>query len=152
MRGISLALLLAATPALASQYPLDQASQIIPRADAKKFRRAGIRTTLDILLHGRTAADRQALASRTGFSIEKIQAWVLLTDLLRVRGIGPDVARLMSAVSIRTIADLQRADPTVAASAMRDFNSRSHFSPNPPGAESVSYWIVQARELPVVLE
>ena len=54
----AIALLLLAAPSLASQYNLDQARAIISKPEAKKLRQAGIRSTLDILLHGRTPAEQ----------------------------------------------------------------------------------------------
>jgi hypothetical protein len=153
MRWLAFALATAlASPSLASQYSLDQARQIISRAEAKSLRRAGIQSTFDILIHGRTPSDRAELSTATGLSVEKILSLVMLADLMRVRGIGPDVARLLTAVKVRTVEDLQRADPEATAVAVHDINKRLHLSTNPPGAESISYWVVQARELPVVLE
>ena len=140
------------SPVMASQYNLEQARQIIPRADATRLRRAGIRTTLDILIQGRTADYRRQLAASSGLSLEKISAWVLLADLMRVRGIGPDVARLLTAIGVRTVADLQRADSEQAAIAIHDANRRLHLSTNPPTAPSIQYWITQSRELPLVIE
>ena len=138
--------------AAASQYPLDQAAAIISRPDAKKLHRAGIRTTLDILNRGRTVVGRQRLADLSGLRVDQIEAWTALSDLLRVRGIGPDVARLLTAVNIRTISDLQKADATAIAQAIQVVNRERHLSTNPPGAEPLGYWIGLSRGLPIVLE
>jgi hypothetical protein len=148
----ALGLLVATTPAGASEYPLDQAVLIIPRPDARRLRRAGIDNTLDLLTYGRTAAARALLAQRTGLTVEKIDAWVALADLMRVRGIGPDVARLLTAVGVRTLAELQRSDPGATAVAIHELNRVKRLSPNPPGAESLAYWIDLSRGLPIVLE
>ena len=151
-----LAVSLLATPAsssaLASEYPLDQAALIIPRPDARRLRKVGIANTLDLLVYGRTVAARQLLADRTRLPIEKIVCWVALADLMRVRGIGPDVARLLTAAGVRTLADLQRSDPGATAIALHDVNKLRRLSPNPPGAESLAYWIDQSRRLPIVFE
>ena len=150
--ALALALVLFGGVARASQYPLDQASLIIPRADAKLLRKAGIRTTLDILMHGRTPADREALAARSGLPLARIEDWAAFADLMRVRGIGPDVARLLARAGLRTIAALQQADPVTTAAQIKQINQREHLSTNPPGAESIAFWIGLARQLPVVLE
>ncbi len=142
----------APSPTLASEYPLDQVVVLIPRVDAHRLRRAGIANTLDLLTYGRTAAGRDLLARRSGLSVERIDAWTALADLMRVRGIGPDVARLLTAVGVRTIADLQRCDPVATATAIRDVNKARRLSPNPPRAESLAYWIDLSRALPIVFE
>ena len=158
MRSLAAALAaliaLAATfpgPARASQYPLDQAAAIIPRDDAPRLRKAGIRTTEDFLVWGRTAEGRRLLAERCRLALDRIEAWVNLADLMRVRGIGPDVARLLTAVGVRTLFDLQRADGDATAASVRDFNKRTHLSTNPPGAPSIKYWIEMSRALPVIV-
>ena len=151
---IALSLLLAslaARPAAASQYPLDQAGAIIPAEEAPKLRRAGIRSTADFLVWGRTAEGRKLLSERARVSLDQVAAWVRLADLLRVRGIGPDVARLLTAVGVRTVGELRAADPEATASAVREHNKKTHLSTNPPGAESIRYWVSLAASLPVVI-
>jgi hypothetical protein len=138
--------------ARASQYLLDQAHAIIPAPEGKRLRKAGIRSTLDLLTTGRTVDGRKALANRTGLPFERLSALVALADLMRVRGIGPDVARLLTAVGIRTVADLQRADPSAAGAAIQAVNREKKLSTNPPPIESISYWVAQSRYLPIVLE
>ena len=56
LRSIALACLLTAVPqaARASHYPLDQVHVLVSHDDAKKLRRAGVRTTADFLVWGRT--------------------------------------------------------------------------------------------------
>lgn len=137
--------------ARASQYPLDQAAAIIPASEVPKLRKAGVRTTEDFLTWGRTAEGRKLLADRARISVEQITAWVLLADLLRVRGIGPDVARLLTAVGVRSLSELKRVDADATASSIRDVNNKRHLSTNPPGAESIRYWVQQAMSLPVLV-
>jgi predicted flap endonuclease-1-like 5' DNA nuclease len=152
MKRLALAVLLFAAPAAASVYPLDQVTLIIPRADAARLRRVGLESTLDLLTYGRTAPARRLLAERTRLAVEKIDAWVALADLMRVRGIGPDVARLLTAVGVRTLADLQNVEPVSTAQAIVTMNKQRRLSQNPPGAESLAHWVGEARRLPIVLE
>ena len=151
MLSLLLASALISQRAAASQYPLDQAGAIIPAVEAPKLRRAGIRTTADFLVWGRTSDGRRLLAERSRLALEQVTAWVRLADLLRVRGIGPDVARLLTAVGVRTVSELRAADPDGTAVAVREINKKSHLSTNPPGAESIRYWVAQAATLPVIL-
>lgn len=144
--------IVASGEASGSQYPLDQIRTLIPRREGLRLRAAGIRTTLDLLTYGRTLAARRVLAERTLLPQDQIDAWVALADLMRIRGIGPDVARLLTAVGVRTIADLQRAEAVATGAAIREMNRTRKLSTNPPGPDSISYWITQARTLPIVLE
>lgn len=152
MRAAVLVLALAAAPVAASEYNLDQAHLIIPRADAQKLRRAGLRTTLDLITRGANLRGRGMIAQTSGIAFDVVTGYVALADLMRIRGIGPDVARLLTAAGVRTLADLQKCDPNDTASKIRELNKDRHLSGNPPGPESLSYWIGQARMLPVVME
>jgi hypothetical protein len=143
--------LLIPVAAPASQYPLDQAQQIIDPLAARKLRQAGVRTTADFLVRGRTASDRQALATLAGLPVDRIKSFVLLADLMRVSGIGPDVARLLLAAGVRSIADLRSSVPAQLAARVRDLNHRMHLSTNPPGEPSIRYWVDQAQRLPNVV-
>lgn len=143
--------LLAAPSARASQYSLDQAAAIVTPDEARHLRRAGVRHTGDFLTWGRTPEGRSLLARRAHLPLEHIETWTMMADLMRVRGIGPDVARLLYAVGVRDLDELRRADAQAAADAIRDFNKKFHYSTNPPRADSISYWIKQAHALPLVL-
>jgi hypothetical protein len=154
MRAALVASLLALAPlvAAASEYPLEQARQIIPRDAASKLRRAGLRSTLDLITRGATARGRTQIAQASGLELDQVAGFVALADLMRVRGIGPDVARLLTAAGVRTLSDLQQCDPNDVAAKIRELNKERKLSTNPPGVESISYWIGLARLLPVVLE
>ena len=141
----------AAPVARASHYPLDQVTVLVPRDDARKLRKAGVRTTADFLVWGRTAEGRALLAGRSGLPVAQVTQLVLLADLMQVRGVGPDVARLLTAVGVRALADLQRADPEVTAAAIKELNRKAHLSTNPPTAESIRYWVQLSRSLPVTV-
>jgi predicted flap endonuclease-1-like 5' DNA nuclease len=154
LRPLALALWLSALPvgaASGSQYPLDQATAIIPADHAHKLRKAGVKTTADFLTWGKTAEGRRLLAERARLSVDQITSWVRLADLMRIRGIGPDVARLLTAVGVRSIADLRKADAEAIANAIRDTNNKQHLSTNPPGAESIRYWVEQSQALPILV-
>jgi len=137
--------------ASASQYALDQAAAIIPPTEAQKLRRAGVRTTADFLTWGRTAEGRRLLAERAGVSLAQVTTWVRLADLMRVPGIGPDVARLLTAAQVRSVAELRAADAEATAAAIHAANRRDHLSQNPPGAASIAYWVQLAASLPILI-
>ncbi len=75
-----------------------------------------------------------------------------MADLLRVKGIGPDVARLLSAAGVRTVAQLKAADPAKLNDAITAANTKQHLSENPPSIDHLKAWIQQAGTLPIVLK
>jgi predicted flap endonuclease-1-like 5' DNA nuclease len=146
------ALLLLAGVAHASNYDLAEIPQAIPAADAAKLKAAGVTTTFALLEKGGEAPSRKALAKQTRIAEKTLEGWIQMADLLRVKGIGPDVARLLAAAGIKTVAMLKNADAAMLNDEIAKVNSKSHLSENPPSKEHLEAWIKQAQTLPIVLK
>src|SRR5690348_9580840 len=101
------ALLLAPAVALASNYALEEIPQAIPAPEAAKLKGAGVSTTFELLERGADPSGRKALARKAHIPARTLLGWVQMADLLRVRGIGPDVARLLTAAGVKTVAELK---------------------------------------------
>ncbi len=149
---LSFATLLLPALAHASNYALEDIPQTVPAADAQKLKTAGVPTTFALLEKGGSAAARKGLAKQTKIAEKTLEAWVQLADLLRVRGIGPDVARLLTAAGIRTVDQLKKADAAKLNDEIGKVNSKQHLSENPPSLEHLQAWIKQAESLPIVLK
>jgi len=140
-----------AREALASNYALEEVPMLIGAEDAGRLRGAAVTTTFALLEKGADARSRKALAASSKIPLKTIEAWVKLCDLMRVRGVGPDVARLLTAAGVFTVAELQRADAAKTADAIQKVNTQQKLSENPPSVEHLSAWIAQAKNLPIVL-
>jgi len=147
-----IAALVLAAPAYASNYALEEIPQAIPAADAAKLKAAGVATTFALLEKGAEAPARKTLSKQTKIAEKTLEAWIQMADLLRVRGIGPDVARLLSAAGVRTVEQLKNADAAKLNDEIAKVNSKQHLSENPPNAEQLGAWIKQAKDLPIVLK
>jgi predicted flap endonuclease-1-like 5' DNA nuclease len=145
------ALLLMAGVAHASNYALEEIPQAIPSADAAKLKTAGIGTTFRLLERATTPKDRKSLAKETKIAEKTLEAWAQMCDLLRVRGIGPDVARLLAAAGVRTVAQLKVANAAALSDEIAKANSKQKLSENPPSVEHLQGWIQQSQPLPIVL-
>jgi predicted flap endonuclease-1-like 5' DNA nuclease len=141
-----------ARPARASNYALEEIPVLIPAEDAARLRSAGVATTFALLEKGADPKGRKALATSTKIAQKTIDGWVKMADLMRVRGVGPDVARLLTAVGVLTVLDLQKADAQKTADAIARVASQQKLSENPPSAEHLAAWISQAKNLPIVLK
>ena len=75
-----------------------------------------------------------------------------MADVLRIKGVGPDVAHLLAACNVRTVAQLKTQDPAKLTDEILKVNSRLHLSENPPSVEHLQAWIAQAQTLPIVLK
>jgi predicted flap endonuclease-1-like 5' DNA nuclease len=148
---IGLALAGSMRRARASNYALEEIPMLIPAEDAQRLRAAGVATTFALLEKGSDPKTRKALATTTKIPAKTLDGWIKMADLMRVRGVGPDVARLLTAVGVLTVADLQKADAQKTADAIAKVAASQKLSENPPSAEHLTAWIAQAKNLPIVL-
>lgn len=142
---------LAARPARASNYALEEIPQAIPAADAAKLKTQGIDTTFQLLERGAEPRARRELAHVTRIAERTLEGWVQMADVLRIKGVGPDVTRLLAACGVHTVAQLKSQDPARLSDEIMKVNSQKHLSENPPSVEHLQAWIAQAQTLPIVL-
>jgi predicted flap endonuclease-1-like 5' DNA nuclease len=145
------ALLLLVTAAHASNYALEEIPAAIPAADAAKLKTQGINTTFQLLEKAADGKARRELAHATKLPLKSIEGWAKLADVMRIKGVGPDVARLLAACEVLTVAQLKTQDPAALNNAITKVNSTKKLSENPPSVEHLEAWIAQAKTLPIVL-
>lgn len=148
---VAVGALVAARPARASNYALEEIPQVIPSADAQKLKTAGVSTTFQLLEKGADAKGRRALARATHIPEKTLTGWVKMADVMRVKGVGPDVTHLLAACGVHTVAQLKTQDATKLYNQVMKVNSKQHLSENPPSVEHLQAWIAQAQTLPIVL-
>jgi predicted flap endonuclease-1-like 5' DNA nuclease len=137
--------------ARASNYALEEIPQTIPAADAAKLKAQGIGTTFQLLEKAGDAKARKELAKAAKVPEKSLETWVQEADVMRVKGVGPDVTRLLAACGVHTVAQLKTQDATKLNDEIMKANSKSHLSENPPSVEHLQAWIAQAQTLPIVL-
>jgi predicted flap endonuclease-1-like 5' DNA nuclease len=154
MRNVLIAIVLfgLTAQARASNYALEEIPQAIPPTDAAKLKAAGVATTFALLEKGGEPPARKALSKQTHIKESMLEQWIQMADLLRVKGIGPDVARLLSAAGVKTVAQLKSQDAKALSDTITKINDKDHLSQNPPSVEHLDAWIKQAQTLPIVLK
>jgi predicted flap endonuclease-1-like 5' DNA nuclease len=145
------ALLALAATAHASNYALEEIPEAIPAADAQRLKGQGIGTTFQLLEKAGDVKARRALAKAAKVPEKLLEGWVQMADVMRVKGVGPDVTRLLAACGVRTVAQLKTQDATKLNDEIMKVNSKQHLSENPPSVEHLQAWIAQAQTLPIVL-
>ncbi|HEY3355501.1 MAG TPA: DUF4332 domain-containing protein [Polyangia bacterium] len=140
--------------ALASQYPIDGIPELIPQKEAAALKDAGVATTQALLDKAATPKDRKALAKATKIPEPRLRAIVDGADLMRVRGIGPKMVRLLGHLKVKTIADLRKQDAAKLAAALDKAKPKleADLKEKLPEKEMFSDWIAQAKALPVVVK
>jgi predicted flap endonuclease-1-like 5' DNA nuclease len=140
-----------ALPARASNYALEEIPQAIPAVEALKLKGQGIGTTFQLLEKAGDPKARKELAKAAKIPEKTLESWVQMADVMRVKGVGPDVTHLLAACGVHTVAQLKTQDATKLNDEIMKVNSKSHLSENPPSVEHLQAWIAQAQTLPIVL-
>jgi predicted flap endonuclease-1-like 5' DNA nuclease len=152
---LTVALLLAAAPfASASTYSIENVAGVIPQADADALKAAGVTTTEVLLEKAGPAKARKELAAATKIDEKKLRAYVDAADLLRVRGVGPKMVRLLGAVKIVTIADLKKQNGAKLAAALEKARPTldADLKEKLPDKTTLADWIKQAKKLKAVVK
>ena len=107
----SFALLLLVVPsvAVANHYFLEDVG-FISEAEVAALNKEKITDTEELLKVILTPEARKRLAEKTAIAVEKINEWAKLCDLLRVKGVGPKMARLMLLAGVGGMAELRKQD------------------------------------------
>ena len=156
--GFSLALVicllasLIAGPALASHYAVADIPSLIKEADAAKLAKAGVTTTEELLQRGATAKDRKALVKASGLPASTIMDLARRCDLLRIKGIGPEMVLLLEASGVKTTLDLSKKEAAALTTTADAANKVKKITEKPPAESQFQDWIEQAKKLAPMIE
>jgi predicted flap endonuclease-1-like 5' DNA nuclease len=145
-------LLLAPGEAQASHYAIADVPTLIGSAQAEKLKKAGIATTEDLLSRAAKLKDRKALSKAAGIPGNALDNLARRCDLLRIKGIGPEMVLLLEASGVKTAADLAMKEPGALEAAASKANKQKKITDKPPTGPQFQDWIEQAKKLPLVLE
>ncbi|MES1207079.1 MAG: DUF4332 domain-containing protein [Pseudomonadota bacterium] len=149
---VGLTIGLFAGTALASHYAVSDVPSLIKAPDAAKLTKAGVATTEDLLQKAAKPKDRKALAKAAGLSAAAVMDFAQRCDLLRIKGVGPEMVLLLEAAGVKTIADLSKKEAGALTTAADQANKAKKITEKPPTEPQFKDWIDQAKQLPPVLE
>jgi hypothetical protein len=112
----------------------------------------GIRHSKHLFERGRTAADREALSEETGVPPEDLLELVKLSDLARVRGMGPAFVRLFYEGGADTIETLARWNPEALWEALHNLNRERGITSVVPPLKDLVQYVEMAQDLPKMIE
>jgi predicted flap endonuclease-1-like 5' DNA nuclease len=120
-------------------------------ANARKLKRAKIKSLNQLLMAGATPKGRKEIAKKAGFSSKTILEWVNRADLFRVRGIAEEYSDLLEVAGVDTVVELARRKAAVLVQKMADANARKKIVRKLPAKSEVARWIRQAGRLPRIV-
>jgi Domain of unknown function (DUF4332) len=120
---------------------------------APKLQAVNVKTVVDLLERGKTPKGRKELAESTGISDKLILKWVNMSDLFRVKGIGPEYSELLEKAGVDTVKELRHRVPEHLHAKLEEANTSTG---KPlvralPSLKAVQSWVEAAKKLdPVV--
>ena len=120
---------------------------------APKFRAVGIKTVADLLEKGKSPKGREELAEATGISEKLILKWVDMSDLFRVKGIGPQYSELLEKAGVDMVKELRHRVPAHLHAKMEEVNASTG---KPlvralPTLKAIESWVEAAKHLEPVM-
>jgi len=120
--------------------------QGISKAQIKKLRKADIGVLDDLLVTGSTIQGRTELAQQTRIALNRITNWVHRADLMRIKGVDDDFARVLARAGVTSIVDLSTRNPKKLAEEVGVAASIEGIERVPRHA-SLKNWVEKARHM-----
>jgi len=134
------------TAASASHYDIPS-SGIVDEVVAGRLAAQGIHSTKDLWARTLTRNDRARLAKKVKVTASEVARWHDFCDLLRLSGVGPKVARAMTAAGVHNLRELVRQDPDDLAARVAAVRDKVPELGKLPDRDNFRSWIDQAAAL-----
>ena len=104
----------------------------------------GIYTTQQLLERTATKEERADLAQKIGMTTNMLRTLVDRADLMRLQGVGGDVATLLEEAGVNGCKDLQRRNPEHLYATLIKAQENSKVASRTPELEQITQWIAEA--------
>ena len=95
---------------------------------------------------------RVVLAGKTGIDMAALAYIVKRADMARVKGVGATFADMLEVMGVDTVERLSSWPPDALHRTFLDFNRKERFARRAPTPEEIHAWVMQARELPIMID
>jgi predicted flap endonuclease-1-like 5' DNA nuclease len=137
----------ARTPASNMNYPLKYIDGMTTFVE-NRLKEIGIRTTEKLLAAAGTVKGRKKLAQMTGVEEHQWLDWANNADVMRIKGLGSELAKLLRRAGVTTVGDLSLRNPTNLVEKMVQANDKHKLTRSNPTEKSVGLLIERAKKLP----
>jgi predicted flap endonuclease-1-like 5' DNA nuclease len=112
-----------------------------------KMGEANIATVEDLLEQTATTAQRSALAKQLGVTSAELTEWVNRADLMRLKGVGTEMANLLEECGVDSCKELQHRVGVNLQAKLKAANDEKHITHHAPTVAQVEEWIREAAQL-----
>ena len=114
----------------------------------ERLHEVGVSTLEQLLEQGATSTARMHLADQTGLDDASVKQWVHQADLMRVKGIGPELAHLLCQVGVFTTPKLAYRSTDALHADLIECNHNVRAMRQLPGVAELHEFITSAKSLP----
>ena len=118
----------------------------ISKTQIKNLQKAGVDSLDELLVRGSTNQGRAELARTTRISSQRLLNWVHRADLMRIRGVDDDYARVLARAGVTSVVDLSTRNPSKLADEVAIAASIEGVKRTPRHA-SLRTWVEEALHL-----
>lgn len=130
----------------ASHYDLGSI-ELVDAEIIKKLATINVLTTEDLYKATRTRSQITRLSRKLQVPASTLREWHDFCDLLRISGIGPKVARVLTLSGVKTVRQLAAQKPETLTETIKSTNAQVGLLGKLPDEDTVRNWIEQARKL-----
>jgi len=134
-----------------ANYKIEEIEGIGP-VMGEKFRKAGIKSTDELLENCKTKKQRKDLSEKADISEKLVLKFANMADLFRIKGVGQEYAELLEVAGVDTVPELAQRSAENLAAKMEAVNTEKELVRRVPSVKEVEDWVAQAKDLPRVLE
>lgn len=116
----------------------------IDASSVKKLEADGIKTTDDLLKATASAHDRSALATKIGVPGSALTEWINRADLMRLNGVGTEMANLLEECGVDSCKELQHRKADNLHAKLKETNDAKKITHHAPTLAQVDEWIKEA--------
>jgi hypothetical protein len=117
----------------------------INAAHAAKLQAAGITTPDALLEQCATPEGRKAVAAKTDIGESQLLKWVNIADLMRLKGVEPEMSQLLDAAGVGTVTELKDRAPDKLHADLTKVNATKKVASRTPPLQDVQAWISSAQ-------
>ena len=116
----------------------------LDEATRAKMTAEGITTVEELLAHSAAGSARNALAAKLGVTSSALTEWVNRADLMRLNGVGTEMANLLEECGVDSCKEMQHRVAANLHAKLKATNDEHHITHHAPTLAQVEQWIAEA--------
>ncbi len=109
-----------------------------------RLEQANIHTAEDLLKATSTPSQRAALAKQLNVNSSQLTDWINRADLMRLKGVGKEMANLLEESGVDSCKELQHRKPDKLQAKLKEVNDAKHLTHHAPTIAQVEEWISES--------